>query len=351
MKPIVFERKATPGLVSIIIPTRHGERFIGDTLATIGAQTYPEWEVIVVEDGSDGPTEQIVAEFARKHRPHRVHYVRNDRSYGAAYSRNVAFAKAGGEFVALLDCDDRWLPDHLEESVRALRETGQDIVYSTVIMVQDGSDMVLGVWGPHFGELNDFPQSLFSRSFVTPSATVLRRTVIADVGPWSLTHLYCEDFDFWLRCIAAGKTFHCIGGCHCLYRKNHVGATTQKLCGTLEEVAITTKQYMSMPGMRPKTCRKYAANAFLLAAQFHLTSNPAVDPSADRLRAGSLMLKGWWLRPKRVNHLFRGMWLLVRERLRRAKYKCEVSPPDPYGKLALSVAPPAERLDLYKAAA
>ena len=348
---IIFERTATPGLVSIIIPTRSGERFIGDTLATISAQTYPHWEVIVVEDGSVGPTEKIVAEFACAHRPRRVEYLRNDRSYGAAYSRNVAFAKAAGEYVALLDCDDRWLPGHLEASVQALRETGQDIVYSTVIMVQDGSDMVLGVWGPQFHELKDFPQSLFARSFVTPSATVLRRQVIADVGPWSTTHRYCEDFDFWLRCVAAGKKFHCIGGCHCLYRKNHVGATTQKLCGTLEEVAMTTEHYMRMPGMRPKTCRKYAAKAYLLAARFHLTANSAADPSADRRRAGSLMLKAWRLRPKRVKYLFAGTWLVVRERLRRRKHLCEVPPPNPYGMPALRVEPSDERPDLYKSAA
>jgi GT2 family glycosyltransferase len=351
MQSIMFERESTPGLVSVVIPTRRGERFIGETLATIGSQTYPHWEVIVVEDGSVGPTEKIVAEFARKHRPHRIEYARNDRSYGAAHSRNVAFAKSQGEFVALLDCDDRWLPGHLEASVRALRETGQDIVYSTVVMVQDGSDRVLGLWGPHDGELNDFPQSLFARSFVTPSATVLRRQVLADVGPWSTTHRYCEDFDFWLRCVAAGKTFHCMGGCYCLYRKNHVGATTQKLCGTLEEVAITTEHYMNMPGMRPKTSRKYAAKAFLLAAQFHRTADPACDPSADRQRAGSLMLRGWRLRPKRLKYLFAGLWLIARQSARRDKRVCEIPPPDPYGVQALPIEAPVAHRGLTKAAA
>ncbi len=346
MNSIVFDRKAKPGLVSVVIPTRRGEKFIGETLATIGAQTYEQWEVIVVEDGSIGPTQKIVADFARKHRRRRVEYIRNERNYGAAHTRNVAFSKAAGEYVALLDSDDRWLSDHLEVSVKALQETGKDIVYSTVLMVQDGSDMVLGIWGPNWEELKDFPQSLFGRSFVTPSATVLRRQVLADVGPWSAGHLYCEDFDFWLRCIQAGKTFHYVGGCHCLYRKNHVGATTQRLCGTLEEVAMTTEHYMHMRGMRPKTCRKYAAKAYLLAAQFHRTANPANDPSADPTRVGQLLLKGWRLRPKRLKFLLQGLWLNAMAALRRRKQDVYLPAPAPY-----SAAPATRQSPPLRAAA
>lgn len=341
MNAIEFERRATPGLVSIVIPTRNGEKYIGETLASIGAQTYPHWEVIVVEDGSVGPTQKIVADFARKHRRRRVDYRRNERNCGAAHTRNVAFAAAAGEYVALLDSDDRWLPDHLEASVKALEQTGKDIVYSTVLMVADGTDFVLGSWGPTADEMKDFPQSLFGRSFVTPSATVLRRQVIADVGPWSTSHLYCEDFDFWLRCVAAGKTFHCLGGCRCLYRKNHAGATTQRLCGTLEEVAMTTEHYMHMRGMRPKTCRKYAAKAYLLAAQFHRTSNVDADPSADRWRAGKLMLKGWRLRPKRVKYLVQGLWLSAAALVRRRDRTALVSPPAPFAAKATVQRTPA----------
>jgi glycosyltransferase involved in cell wall biosynthesis len=314
MDAIEFQRPATPGLVSIVMPTRGGARLIGDTLATIGSQTYREWELIVVEDGSNDGAREIVARFAEQHPNNRVDYSRNERSYGAAYSRNVAFAKCAGEFVALLDSDDRWLPEHLARAVAALRKCDAEIVYSTVLMVEDKTEIPLGIWGPSHIEMYDFPQSLFGRSFVTPSATVLRRHVLSDVGPWSTAHKYCEDFDFWLRCVEAGKKFHCLGGCTCFYRKNHAGATTTKICGTLEEVAQTTERYMHMAGMRPKTCRKYAAKAYLLAAQMHATVDQKCDPSADPARAGQLMLKGWRLRPKRLKYLFRGLWWSLRSK-------------------------------------
>jgi glycosyltransferase involved in cell wall biosynthesis len=310
MDAIEFQRRETPGLVSIIIPTHRAERFIGATLESIGRQTYRQWEVIVVEDGEPSATRGIVAKFSRGHRWRRVDYSCNGQNRGAGATRNTAFAKAGGQYIALLDSDDRWTPDHLETKVQALQESGKDIAYSTTLMVEDGTDLVLGAWGPSAGELRDFPQSLFARSFVTPSASVLRRQVIADVGAWSTTHRYCEDFDFWLRCVQAGKTFQYVGGCHCLYRKNHAGATTQRLCGTLEEVAETTEHYMTMqaPGVREKTCRRYAAKAFSLAARFHRTANPKFDPSADKSRAAMLMLRSWRIQPKRVGNLLRGLW-------------------------------------------
>jgi glycosyltransferase involved in cell wall biosynthesis len=292
-------------------------RFIADTLASISRQTYRRWEVIVVEDGSPDGTEQRVRAFARRHRWHRVEYSCNDRNYGAAHTRNIAFEKAGGEFIAFLDADDRWMPEHLAISLKALQDSGKDIAYSTALMIEDQTDHVLGIMGPHAGELADFPQSLFGRGYVTPSATVLRRQVIEDVGPWD-THLRGgDDFCYWLRCIAAGKQFHYIGGCHCLYRKNHHGALTQRLCATLEEQAETKERFINIPGLRPKTCRKYASIAYALAAQYHANCDPRYDPSADPSRIPRLLLKAWRLRPKRVGYLVQGTALGVAELFRR----------------------------------
>ena len=344
MEAIEFQRRETPGLVSIIIPTHRAERFIGATLESISRQTYRHWEVIIVEDGAPSSTRGIVAKFSRRHRWRRVDYSCNGQNRGAGYTRNVGFTKAGGQFVALLDSDDRWTPDHLEASVKALNESRKDIVYSTTLMVEDGTDLVLGAWGPHAGELKDFPQSLFARSFVTPSASVMRRQVLADVGPWSTTHRYCEDFDFWLRCVQAGKTFHYVGGCHCLYRKCHAGATTQRLCATLEEVAETTERYMNMqaPGLRPKTCRRYAAKAYMLAAKFHRSASPLHDPSADASRTPKLMLKSWRLQPKRFTSLLLGSWLGAVELFRVRRRPTT---------LALESAPASETIQTTKRAA
>jgi GT2 family glycosyltransferase len=326
MDKLICADNAIAGRVSIVIPTRRAERFIADTLATIGTQTYPNWEVIVVEDGSQGATEQIVSSFARRHPRHRVDYSRNDRSYGASYSRNRAFSKAAGEFVALLDSDDRWTADHLEASVNALQSSGKDIVYSTVMFIADQTDMPLGTWGPCESDLVDFPRSILGRNFITPSSTVMRRQVLADVGPWNTKMIYCEDYEYWLRCIRAGKQFQWVGGCHCLYRKNHAGATTQKLCGTLEEVADVTTRFLNLPGVSEKNCQRMASKAYAHAAEFHRRSNPAWDPSADYRHAATLLMKAWHLRPSHVDYPFMAAKIRIASWL-RPRPRASVAPP------------------------
>lgn len=312
-----FGKRPTEGLVSIVVPTFNKDRYIGDTLESIAQQTYTNWELLVVEDSSRGETEEIVKRFARRHRWHRVEYSRNDRNSGAAYSRNVGFTKARGEFVAPVDADDRWLPDHLAVSVDALRTTGKDIVYSSVLMVEDQTEMLLGVWGPDHNDLKDFPHGMFTRNFVTPSATVMRRQVLADVGPWGLGFRYCEDADYWFRCLAAGKTFHYIGGVHCLYRKNHDGATTQRVCGTVEEFAQIAERFLGLAGLQRRLSRKNAAQAYVNAAKYHSKEDPSRDPSADASRAAGLMMKAWRLRRGRYNYLWDAARMAVKSMFRR----------------------------------
>src|SRR5688572_14878985 len=137
MAGISFTRSQVTDLVSIIIPTYRGEQYIGETLDSISHQTHGNWEVIVVEDGQAGPTQTIVEDFARRHPNNRVEYSASGKNFGPSHSRNIAFAKAAGEYFALLDSDDRWFPDHLSRSVRELRETGKDLAYSTVITIED----------------------------------------------------------------------------------------------------------------------------------------------------------------------------------------------------------------------
>jgi glycosyltransferase involved in cell wall biosynthesis len=311
MTRIEFEHGETAGLVSIVIPTRRGAPYIGQTLASIERQTYAPWEVIIVEDGSDDGTQAIVEDFRRRCPSNDVRFFRNDRNYGASYSRNVAFAKSRGEYIALVDNDDRWLPDHLAHSVAALRNSAVDIVYSTVLMIEDGTETLLGLWGPDPHETVEFPHGMFRRNFVTPSATVMRRQVLVDVGAWDTDLRYCEDAGFWMRCIVAEKKFLHLGGCSCLYRKNHAGATTQKMCGTLEEFATIVERYLDIPGLHRRDCIRSVSKAYARAAQCHAQSDVAQDASTDRRRAAPLMWKAWRMRPSRIKFGLLAAWYYI----------------------------------------
>ena len=304
MRAFSFDEKPTSDLVSIVVPTYRGERFIAETLESIGCQTYVNWELIVVEDGSHDGTEKIVQDFARKYPSNRVDFSRSTENRGVGPTRNSGFSKARGEFIANLDCDDRWLSNHLSALVDALKLSGKDIAYSSTVMIEAETELLLGVWGPKSKELSDFPQSLLGRCFITPSATLFLRQVLTDVGLWSSSR-YAEDYDFFLRCVAAGKRFEFVGGCHCLYRKNHAGAITQNLSTVIENSAHVAQRYMHIRGMRKKRSRRYVSGMYALAASFHAESDSSEDPSVDRSRAPSLLRTAWRLRRMRIDYLWK----------------------------------------------
>ena len=298
-----FQRSATNGLVSIVIPAFRMDDYIGETLQSIADQSYTNWELIVVEDASQGKTEAIVKQFEQEHPSHRVIYRRNEKNGGPSHSRNVAFLEASGEFIALLDADDRWLPTHLAASLEALQQENADLAYSTVVLIEDKSELLLGLWGPDHQELIEFPHGLFTRSFITPSATVFRRSVLESVGLWTVSLRLCEDLDFWLRCLAKGKKFTYVGGCHCLYRQNREEAATKNRCAVQESFARVAEQYFGLPGTQSSACRNRVSRAFARAAKFHSTTDGKRDPSRDPFKIPELYVKAWKLRPKRLGYL------------------------------------------------
>lgn len=100
-------------LVSIIMPSYQCGRFIEESIRSVRAQTYPYWELIIVDDCSDDSTVEIVSE-AKKH-DNRICFIRNGSNLGAAVSRNLAIRKAKGRWIAFLDSDDLWEPTKLEK--------------------------------------------------------------------------------------------------------------------------------------------------------------------------------------------------------------------------------------------
>ncbi len=308
MPKVTYPEAATSGLVTIVIPAYRLDDYIGKALRSISEQSYTNWELIVVEDASQGKTEGIVRQFAQDHPDNRVVYRRNEKNSGPSHSRNVAFLEARGEFLALLDGDDRWLNTHLAASLRVMQEQNVDLVYSSVVLIEDQSERMLGLWGPDEEELQDFPHGLFRRNFITPSATVLRRSVIADVGLWDVHLPPCEDVDYWLRCLVRGKRFAFVPGCHCLYLKNRTEALTRKRCGVQELVARVVERYIELPGARVKTCRNRTSQAYAKAALIHSERESEKDPSRDVSKIPGLYLKAWKLRPKRVDYLVRAGW-------------------------------------------
>lgn len=108
-------------LVSIIMPSYNTGRYIGAGIGSVLAQTYRNWELIIVDDCSSDDTDEVVRPFLEDGR---IRYLKNSSNRGAALSRNRALREARGRWIAFLDSDDLWLPEKLEKQIRFMEDNG-----------------------------------------------------------------------------------------------------------------------------------------------------------------------------------------------------------------------------------
>lgn len=116
------------GLVSIITPNWNCAKFIGETIKSVQAQTYKNWEMIIVDDCSTDNSEKIVEPYMQEDK--RIRFLKNPKNSGAAVSRNYAMREAKGKWIAFLDSDDLWAPQKLEKQIRFMVENNYHFSYT-----------------------------------------------------------------------------------------------------------------------------------------------------------------------------------------------------------------------------
>lgn len=186
---------------SVVVPAFEAASTLAETLDAILAQTFGDWECIVVDDGSNDDTLGIASAYAGSHP--RIRVVHQDNQ-GTAGAYNAGVSSATGSFVALCSADDILLPEHLARMSAFIDgEAGYDIYSSNGYFWVPGDSREL-CYGPEEGErihsleLGD----IIRRCFYSVGA-VYRRDLFAAVGGYRLG-VYGEDYDFWLRAMASG---------------------------------------------------------------------------------------------------------------------------------------------------
>ena len=114
------------GLVSIIMPSYNTGKYIAESIASVMAQTYTDWELIIVDDASTDNTDDIVATAIHS----RIRYLKNEKNSGAAVCRNRALREARGKWIAFLDSDDLWASDKLEKQIAFMEKNGYAFSYT-----------------------------------------------------------------------------------------------------------------------------------------------------------------------------------------------------------------------------
>jgi glycosyltransferase involved in cell wall biosynthesis len=193
----------TSPTISIIIPAYNAAKFIGEALDSVLNQSFPSYELIVINDGSPDTDE-----LERKLQKYPgVRYIKQENR-GAAAARNAGLRSARGEYAAFLDADDRWLPNFLEEQLEFLRSSNADLVFSDAVLIGDSP-----LAGRTFMELDPpksavTPESLLAVEVaVLTSAVLARKKPIFEVGLFDETLKRGHDFELWFRLAKAGVRF------------------------------------------------------------------------------------------------------------------------------------------------
>ena len=243
--------------VSVVIPAYNSAKFIGATLDSVLAQTFSNYEILVINDGSpDTPQLERALDSFRN----RITYVRQENG-GPACARNRAISQAKGIYIAFLDSDDIWMPDYLAKQVKIL-----DLDPSVALVCADAclfGDSVLagktffGLWPS--SEPVTFEKLLTMKCAVLTMCVVARRRSLLEAGLFDQEFVRSEDYHLWLRLAHRGERFayqHQVLGQHRMHNESLAAdekrlyesqiAVYQKLSKTLalstEEQALINRQ-------------------------------------------------------------------------------------------------------------
>lgn len=189
-------RHPTP-TVSVIIPAYNAAEYISEALDSVFSQTFTDFEVIVINDGSPD-TEK----FERVIQPYRQRMVYlKQENQGPSAARNLGIRHSRGEYLAFLDSDDSWLPEYLAAQMKLFDETPSlDLVYSDILNYSDSVSTGIPYMQlcPSRGPVT-FESLAVERCAIPTSATVVRRRIIQEAGLFDENFFHAEDFDLWLR--------------------------------------------------------------------------------------------------------------------------------------------------------
>jgi glycosyltransferase involved in cell wall biosynthesis len=295
--------------VDVIIPAFNAAKYLPAALESVSSQTFEDWQIILVDDGSTDNTAEVIAPF-RDRFGSKFRYIKQENG-GQPVARNNAIRASSSEFIALLDADDMWMPCRLAESLKVLAENPKAGLSYGQINITDSNGSILRTFegNPRHREGRIAPH-IYMRNVELPCLTVtLRRKCVDEVGLFDETMRYTEDRDLWFR-IALRYEVAFVPRVLASYRTapGSMSSNSQRMFDG--QLSFIRKHYGSEGcGMRPRQISwarayKQRAEAFKMqnrpwAALMSATQAVSLYPlDLDNARtAGSLLLN--WIRSLR----------------------------------------------------
>ena len=252
--------------ISVIIPAYNAERTIRKTIQSVQTQTFTDFELIVINDGSQDRTLEI------------LHSIKDERlkifSYengGLPAARNRGIERSTGEFISFIDADDLWTPDKLELQFLALQQNPEaGVAYSWVVcrFEQGESVFFVNASSPLFAG-NVYPNLLLGNFIGNGSNILMRRQLIKSVGNFDTTLKSFEDWDFYLR-LASILPFVVVPQRNIIYRKTSASMTSKAKIMEEQGLRLIEKAYCSAPSELQYLKRQTLSNFYCFCAELNL---------------------------------------------------------------------------------
>lgn len=185
--------------ISVIIPTYNSARYICETIDSVLSQTYKNFEILVIDDGSTDNTRNRLKQYENS-----INYTYK-KNEGVSIARNYGIEKAKGEYLAFLDSDDIWKPTKLEKQINTIENQSEAIACFTLTEYFDESGNVVNK--SEFPNYADLTEALLLYSCVIgpPSSFMMHRSIFEKIGGFDPNFSQCADWDMWLRLTKFGK--------------------------------------------------------------------------------------------------------------------------------------------------
>lgn len=251
-------------LVSVVIPTHNRADLLPRAIDSVLNQTYSNFEIIVVSDGSTDNTEEVVKSYSVK--DSRIRFIGYSPARGGNIARNTGIEAANGEYVAFLDDDDEWMTEKLEKQVELLnRDDEVGLVYTGVHIIYVNERVEYNSMSKERGDLKR--RILIDNCVGTTSTVVIRKSILQKSGMFDVELRALQDFDLWIRIAQYSKIdvvpepminyYNYLGN-------KQVSAVTQKYIDAFEYINKKYQKYMETLS-KEEMHQKQIEENFLLA--------------------------------------------------------------------------------------
>jgi len=181
-------------LVSIVLPVYNGEKYLETSIESCIDQTYTNWELLIIDDGSKDMSAEIAKRYEQK--DSRIHYYKNEQNLKLPRTLNRGFSLAKGDYLTWTSDDNYYRPKALEKMVQILENSTSEFTFATCSIVDADGNEIGTITAP-----KDYKHAIWDYCFVG-ACFLYSRKVHDTLGEYDPNLFLCEDYDYWLRIFA-----------------------------------------------------------------------------------------------------------------------------------------------------